>query len=121
MSRKYLGADIIAFFKEWPPGEDAYMEEAPFETTDTDDLLLVSPDDESGPKMDPAVKYLFGYGLIGWQGEGDPPAGWDDDMPRVFRKWLKARTVTTLIVEVPNDKAADLRASLLSQGFKVTL
>lgn len=114
------GADLIAFWREWPMGNGVYHDDSPFSMNDADVLCVV--DDIGNPiaPVDPDVTYSFNYGVLGWQGDGPQPAAFDSDLVRVFRRWLKARTVATLVVEVPRDAAATARALIEAQGWKIT-
>lgn len=113
---KVLGQDLIDFWKEWPPGPDVYVDDAEFGESVKGILCLEQGD---GAAVDPTKKYgLSGY--LGWQGKGDEPADFDDDLESVFKKWLKKKTTTTLVIEVPNEAVENLKAMITNMlGGKV--
>jgi hypothetical protein len=118
---KARGSDLIEFFKSWPPGDDVYHDETPFSEDGEGVLRLV--DDVGNPDGDvvePGQKYDFDYGCLGWQGKTAEPAGFDDDFPRVFRKWVKARTTSSFGVDVPKDQVDAFKALMKERGWKVT-
>lgn len=116
---KIKGQDIIDFFKTWPPGDRVYVEEVPFEEDENGVLREYAENSNTGAPVDPAEVYDVKYGCLGWQGDGDPPSDFDDDFVRVLRKWLKAKTTTVLVVEVPNEEVQAAKDFLKSKGWKV--
>lgn len=113
------GQDLIDFFREWPPGEDAYMEDVPF--SEREDGVLCEADDRGNDTtpVNPEETYKVLHGLLGWQEDGKKPANFDSDFVRVLGKWLKARTTVTLVLEVPKlekDSAIEL---LAVRGWRV--
>lgn len=110
----FLGADIAAFAKEWPPGDDWYYEAE----GGVEDLERCSP----GHRY--AADEL---GLICWQGEGAPQGclqGFEHDDAYNFSDWLgvwlKDQTTTRLAVELPNEHVDALRAFLATIGGSAT-
>lgn len=114
------GADLIAFWREWPPGKGVCQDDAPFAENDHGALCTVDAYGNPVVPIDPATTYALDYGALAWQGEGPQPPAFDADLVRVFRRWLKARTVTTLVIEVLNDDVASARHLIESRGWKIT-
>lgn len=115
------GSDLIAFWAEWPVGDDVYIEECPFDMGA--DGVLYLADDRGNPTtvpVEPDQEYPFDYGCFGWQGHGPEPKGFNDDFRAVFRKWVKARSLATVTVDVPKDKLDDFKALMAERGWKVT-
>jgi len=119
---KIKGADLIQFMADWPLPDGVCIEEAPFdEGGDPVVLRWVDGVDEydTAPAVDPTAMYDVKWGSFEWQGSGMPPAGIEWDIPRHLHKWLKARTVTSFAVTVPNEDADAFRALCLERGWKV--
>lgn len=116
---KAKGADIIEFWKEWPPGEDVYIDEADFVEEPDGTLYTTTDGFTPGARVEPSGKYdVSGY--LGWQGKGAAPAGFVSDLAAVFRRWLKAKTETTFAVTVPKGQEEALKAACAANGWKVT-
>lgn len=119
---KFLGQDIIDFYNEkgWPfNGGDLYFEEAPFFQHTDGRIRFGDEYDEMSPVVDPAEKYDVTYGVLAWQGKGAVPDDFDDDLVRVMKKWKKRRTTVTLIIDVPNERVEEVRATLTALGLKL--
>jgi len=122
MTVKIRGADLIRFFKEWPPGEGGYYDDCPVTEAESGGLRWIEDldgfDYETAPRVEPDKTYTVKYGEIGWQGQGSPPAGWTDDLTLWLRRWLKAQTTTSLAVDVPNGEVEAFRALCRERGWK---
>lgn len=115
---KALGAEIKQFWDEWPPGDSWYLDEldmdTPIEATDGTCLLML---DE---KYD-----LDGFGVITWQGSGDPPkeapVRGDHYVPfgTWFRVWKKSRTSKAFFVTVPNADVEEFRRLCAERRWKL--
>lgn len=70
--------------------------------------------------VDPHQTYAFDYGFLGWQGDGPKPAKFNDDLPAVFRKWLRAQSYTSVTVMVPNEEVQAFKAACVQRGWRVT-
>ncbi len=123
---KFLGADIYAFYHEWPMGECWYH--------DCADLLIEKGD--GSPALDLGKKYSDGeLGLICWQ---SPPAstgasgnvqigsltlqggsGTTYDFSRVLSAWLKARAEATIVLSVLKDQLEEVKALAAARKWKV--
>lgn len=103
---KALGSDIVAFFNsEWP--EDDYVDEC---SLSVDGEKIVKEDGTGDFPL--SEKYeLQSFGEI-YRENSDHVRSLDS----AFRKWAKARTTVTMIVEVPKDKEEDIRAILRNAG-----
>lgn len=117
---KANGADLIRFWKEWPPGPGVYHDDSPFVENDTGHLCTVDEDGSAAAVLDPHQKYAFDYGVLGWQGAGPKPGDFNDDLPAVFRRWLRAQSHTSVTVLVPNEEAQAFKASCVQRGWRVT-
>ncbi len=123
---KIKGADIIAFFQEWPPGTDVCYDSCTFtegEVPEGSTVATLHLSDEYGSPgaiVDPTAKYDLEFGTLDWQGKGPVPAGFNSDFVAVVRKWLKARTVTSLSVTVPNEAVEAFKEYCASQKWKVS-
>lgn len=123
---KFFGSDICAFYREWPPGECWYHDEAELEFEDAKGASL----------LDPSAKYDgTELGLICWQGpvngcqdpgpvkigsvtlRGERGAMYDFD--QVLRAWLKARSVITVSVEIPRDQLESFELVAATNKWKV--
>lgn len=92
---KIKGQHLIDFFKAWPPGEDVYYDDFPFTEgaiPGSEETRLCEADDVGNPGVpaDPAATYTIDCGMLGWQGKGPVPEGFNDDLVSVIRKWVKA-------------------------------
>lgn len=118
---KFLGADVYAFYHEWPPGTNWYH----------DDSDLEIEDERGAPLLDLSAKYDGDeLGSICWQGP-DPGIvkigsvtlkggrGILYEFDPVLSAWLKARQVATLVVEVPHDQVESFTALAATNGWKV--
>ena len=115
---KALGAEILAFWHEWPPGDDWCYDD--YEGT-------ALSDDEGEDVLDPMERYdLRDFAVITWQGQGGPPStapmrGEDYvEFQRWFSFWRKARTVVNFGVEVPKEQADAFAALMAEHGWKTT-
>lgn len=111
MGSKATGAELQAFYEEWPPGDDWYNDDTNIEThSETGDWIL-----------DPLTKYdLDDFGTINWQGDRHK----DRDERCInfgswFTKWKKQRNTSTVVVTVSNDDLADLLAICKERKWKV--
>ncbi len=121
---KIKGADIIRFMAEWPVPEGVYIEEAPFsEEGDPPVLRWVDgcciDEYDMAPAVDPAATYDMKWGSFGWQGSAPPPSGFEWDIRRHLHKWMRAQTVTSFAVTVPNEDADAFRALCLERGWVI--
>lgn len=118
---KTIGADILEFFATWPPGDDVFHDDTPFSEDEHGVLRTVDEyGNPNGVAVEPGETYNFDYGTLGWQGKGAQLASFDEDFPRVYRKWLKARTTATFAVDVPKDQVDAFKALMKERGWKVT-
>lgn len=114
---KVLGADLIAFWQEWPGGDDIYLEQGPIFTDEAGVLRYgYEEDDEGQQPILPGEKYDI-EGVRGWQGKTPRPFDFDPDLARCIQRWRKARTTTTVVVEVPKARAEEVRAVLRGLGL----
>lgn len=121
---KIKGADIIRFMAEWPVPEGVYIVEAPFEEDGDPSVLrwvegCEFDEYDMAPAVDPAAMYDVKWGSFGWQGSSPPPSGFEWDIGRHLRKWLKAQTETSFAVTVPNEQVEEFRALCMARGWKV--
>ena len=116
---KVKGADLIRFWKEWPPGVDVYYEDCPYSENDGGVLCEVLDDFECGSPVDPEGAYILDCGFLGWQGKGDAPPDFEDDLVRVFRKWLRAQTHKALTALVPKEDVDVFKALCKERNWKV--
>ncbi len=116
---KALGTDINEFFNNhWPGEKDEYYYDGAAEWLDSpkyfknDDLNL-----------EPSEKYeLNDFGFFGSNDTNpvrDTANILGDTFEAVFRKWLKTRSVTTFVVEVPNDKTEAFREFAAYLSIKI--
>ena len=116
---KASGAEILAFWHEWPPGDDwCYAEE--------DSEVAIYDDDREATLLDPAVKYDLGdFAVITWQGRGRPPSaapmqGQDYvEFQCWFSFWKRARTVVSVDVEVPKEQIEEFMVLMREKAWKV--
>lgn len=93
---KATGLEITTFWKEWPMGDDwfvDYFDECPFGDNDEECL---NPDE----------KYeLTSFGELGWQGKGAAPKKWPwgTSIQSAFKKWKMSQTHVLLSVKIPKD------------------
>lgn len=109
---KATGAEITAFWLEWPPGVDWYVDDGTLEVLDEHDQ----------PLLDPAQKYAVeDIGVLCWQGLGPAPKGAEDGVAikTAFAKWRKARTHQTMVVAVPNVDADEFKALCKQRGWGI--
>jgi len=114
---KALGKDILDFYEAWPPGTDwciDYVEE-----------YLLGEDSEL--RLEPERRYQTeDFGLICWQGLGEPPKGTpargDLSCPFTtwYKAWKKSQTSASAVVEVPHEKREVFEAWCKAEGLKVT-
>jgi hypothetical protein len=128
MAMKATGAEIWAFYQEWPPGEDWYH----------DDYATPITDDETSETcvLDLTKKYeVSDFGNMVWQGSGEVPRDIAEAARRYgdlkgmatwipfewwFRRWKKTKTSSILIVDCPSDKLEELSTFLKRHGIKAT-
>lgn len=122
---KVKGADLIDFWMNWSGWRnDVYVEEAPVSerqdatVTWTDGLSSIEEDD--APAVDPAATYDVTWGLLGWQGKGEKPKDFDDDLCRVLKKYLKEKKSKTFAVEVPLADVDAFKAYCKEHKWKVS-
>lgn len=108
---KVTGAE----FREWLDtgwlGDDWYIDGGEIEW-----------EDESGKwVLDDAAKYETDeFGGVFFHGHGeDPTDGQGYDIGALIRKWRKARTHTTFVVTVPNERIDDFKSAMKAMGLKV--
>lgn len=109
---KATGAEITEFWREWPPGDDWYVEEAVLEVFAEDDR----------PLLEPTKKYdVADLGFLYWQGQGPIPRGAEEGIPtaREFTKWRKARMSKTFAVDVPVASVTEFRALCKQHGWRL--
>lgn len=116
---KVRGQDLIDFFAAWPPGPDAYHEDSGFGENEDGALCLTDDGITLGERIQPDLTYTVHAGYLGWQGSGPAPADFDEDFERVIKRWIKARTVTALVIEVPKAEVEAARALCKERGWKV--
>lgn len=123
---KVLGADLLAFYQEWPMGDDWYHDDGDYEG-DTEGHLV---------GVDPAGKYdlEMAIGAILWQGSSAVPSfievngkrvpvkQWSDydyevSLPALFRAWKSTRV--SLVVTLEGEHEAALREFVAGLGGKV--
>jgi len=115
---KAKGIDLINFWNAWPPGPDWCVEDCC--VVDREDGVLCLTDNVGNPSepVQPDEKYEV-FGWLAWQGKGDAPSKINPDFANILRKWKKAKTTTTLIVDVPNEKVEEAMRYLASIGGKI--
>jgi hypothetical protein len=116
---RVLGQHLIDFWKAWPVGKDVYLDEGPFSEDDAGFLCMVGTDGEPATVIDPTTRYEIDYGQLAWQGKGDAPSDFDDDLVRVLRKWIRGLTTTTFVVQVQKEQAQDFKALCKERSWKV--
>jgi len=116
---KAKGADIIAFFNDWPMGPNVYMEETPFSYAENGVLCVTADGWTPGAAVDPAETYDFDCGMLGWQGDEDCPAGFNDDMVKAFQKWKRDRDYVVLTVQVPKAEESAFLEVMKAKKWKV--
>jgi hypothetical protein len=106
------GSEIIAFFREWPVGDDFYREDGFLEEASDGSIVGLDPSEEC---------HVFeAIGVLIWQGDGPCPSsveingvripidvedGWSGPDPEaVFRAWRGDRRRYLVMVE-PRDVA----------------
>jgi hypothetical protein len=127
MKVRIKGADLIRFYREWPPGDDVAIDD-PCYSEDGEDGVLRDigalpwdeDDYEKAPAVEPDKTYTVEHGTLLWQGSGAAPANMDESFARVVKRWLKAQKATTLVVEVPNEDAEACRAMCAERGWRVS-
>lgn len=120
MALRIKGADLIAWWKEWPPGEDYYVEDFPFVGGEQGGVYEEVDCAPASP-VDPAKTYTIDGGILIWQGKGDPPGDVHSyDVEPAIRRWLKARTSRTFAVEVGLSDVEAFRAVCAERGWKVS-
>ncbi len=123
MAKTYLAQDILDFVNNgWPqPEESWYMEDVPFtdrEDVESDDLGYFLTDTALYSSRIPAEDV---DGAILWQGkEGrDPTNGRGYSFKKKLDAFLKSRTTTTVLVDIPNDKLEQLKTFVTSIKGKI--
>lgn len=129
---KATGAEIWAFYQEWPPGDSWYH----------DDYVEPIVDDGKGETcvLDLAKKYTVeDFGVMVWQGgvgkkpeaderaaalrigsysESGPSASAHIPFEWWFKRWKKSETSAQVVLVCPNEKIEALRAFCAEQGIK---
>jgi hypothetical protein len=96
-----LGADIKKFYADgWPEG--AVHEDNELQLTDDNGEYIVADSD----KLD-----LSKLGLIIY------PDDKIEDFSKVFRRWKKAQTTATILVEVPKERVDFVLEMLAAEGY----
>lgn len=120
---KAKGADIIAFYQEWPMGDSWYHEDALIEMAENGDVTNVNPSE----KYD--VNEMLGYLSPSDTDDVEPiqigtsriKVNEDGDIVPIFRAWMKHRAVATFVVEVPRGEETEkFLAIIASHGWKVS-
>ena len=109
---KATGAEITQFWQEWPLGPNWYVEESEIEVEGSEGAML----------LDPGTKYdLAQFGVFCWQGTTPPAGGVPDPISfqSEFKAWRKKRTTARVVVEVPTDQLAELKAWAKAHRGKV--
>jgi hypothetical protein len=65
--------------------------------------------------IDDAAKVELHSGAFFPDGSGDP-----EELNDVFRKWRKAQTMSSFVVEVPNDRVEEAKAAIRGLGGRTT-
>lgn len=115
MTVKLTGADLNAFMTDREVWKDGYWYDDAEWTVDghPDDLEYTFEDGQGVP---PAAKVTLNYGAYY---TGSDVGATFYDLESVLRKWLKARTVTVVAVEVPNAEVENFKADLKARKWKV--
>jgi len=112
--------EIARFMNEGWPGDDWYMEDEGPGWEENFDLESHSTYDS--PRVPGAIvdDKDFQCAIL-WQGQGDDPSPHGDGyiFTSLFRKWRKAQTVSTLVVEVHKDKVETLTSFIKAAGGKI--
>lgn len=106
-SVKMTGAEYTAFTAdEWGPGW--YWDETLFTLNgeEVDDIGEVQPDDEI-------------VMLAGTIYKGDTPRAEAISAVNYARRWLKKQSVTSIVVEVPNESVAAFKQEMKGKGYRV--
>lgn len=122
MSVKILGADLIAYWRAWPLGDDYYLDESPLGETDAG-VLALDEEDGLGSPIEPHKKYSIN-GLLVWQGRGSPPQGRRElSLASELKKWLKLRRESSKVitVDVPLAQLEEIVKLLEGRGLKVVV
>lgn len=120
MSVKILGADLIAYWRQWPLGNDYYLDELPLGENDAG-VLVLDEEDGGGAPIEPDKQYQID-GLLVWQGKGPPPAGRREiPLSRELKKWLKSKYESSRVitVDVPIERLDEIVNLLQDRGLKV--
>jgi len=118
---KALGAEINAFYRDWPLGDEWYHDEGTADVDEDGDLLL-----EPGQKHD--LGEVIGY--LAWQGESDQPnhvringkkiSTWTATfLDQVFKAWRHSPTHEIVVLSVPSDQVENLLAFAREHGCNV--
>lgn len=122
MSVKILGADLIAYWRAWPLGDDYYLDESPLGENDAG-VLVLDEEDGGGSPIEPDKKYHIN-GLLVWQGKGPPPVGRGElSLASELKKWLKLRRESSKVitVDVPLAQLEEIVKLLEGRGLKVVV
>ena len=120
---RFLGADIHAFHKEWPPGPQWRL----------DCNEIVREDGSAALELDKEYDGRA-LGVVAWQGSGDrshPEAvavgtlrlepGFDYDLEVVLEAWLRSRVaLRTFVVQLTMDQTALFERYAAAHGWQVT-
>lgn len=103
---KITGAELQQFMDTgWPKPENDWCWDH--------DLFEDRPDHETVYDTS-EIEGLF------WQGSSAPPDGkYDLSLDGQIRKWRKARTTETIVIEAPKDRRDELLAAIKAVGGKV--
>ena len=110
---KFLGAEIVAFFdSEWP--EEWYVDDGTL--TCFEGKIINDADANTFAGLPLEDRYdLDDFGvLLSSSRVTEPPS-----INTFFKRWKKALTTVTLVVDVPKDALRDATLYLASQGCKV--
>lgn len=103
-TRLFLGADILAYYNEWPLGEDWYRDS---DEGDIHDMTELVPDRMyDGSRLGVAVRNV--------------PTFDDDDvyeLADLIEEWLRSREGANHLVWVPRDKRDAFMAALAQCGL----
>lgn len=118
---KAIGAEILEFYREWPPGDSWYLD-------DYENGIEEGEGENGKVLVDAGTMYdLSIFGTIFWQGEDadlpkNAPARGNDAVgfEAWFKHWKKSRTTTSVLIEVPKEKLEAFLALMKAGGFKVS-
>jgi hypothetical protein len=103
---KVKGYELQQFMDEAWPGDDWFWDHDLFEEPDPNSIYDT---DEIGP-------VLYGGAM---PERDDPTDGHGHDLAVLLRRWRKARTTSSLLVECPKDRVDAVVAAIKEMGLKV--